>query len=359
MPNIEVITASVDELNFKGLNLQPQPAAPPADVVWMSPLDVLFSQNVVYPKFTDGRSVDDAVKLIRAVPWKDTGAAGGLEARGEVQGEAGAGIAEEVELQVPFPNIQAVRWCPKLRDGQGKPLTDGQGGNRMGAEGLFTVDNRRLYALQRAAVTQWPKRCTVPVEVITDRLEVMKHLKKFRTRTNGLSITISEWNGVGRDNMKDFSAMRVWDWRSAVSSVQEGGAAGVKAAQDAAEAGSIGCWEYLDHQDICRGPFSNWQMQQWWERKMLPADLRIRPYDAAAAAGHRQAQEFTSLREYFAAAPQPFAPGWSPAATEQEGEFKKCAQCNRKRWEGWTAHGEWYCTMCWKRWQKREDTASS
>lgn len=333
MPNMEVIVASVDDLNLK--NLEPRPEG---EIEWMSPLDVLFSQNVVYPKFTDGRSVDDAVKLIRAVPCE--------------------GDPDAVILKPPFPDIQAVRWCPKLRDGQGKPLSDGQGGYRMGAEGLFTVDNRRLYALQRAAVAQWPKRCTIPVEVFTDRLEVMKHLKKFRTRTNGLSITISEWNGVGRDNIKDFSAMRVWDWHSAVSSVQEGDA-GLKATLEAADAGSCGCWEYLDNQNICRGPFSNWQMQQWWKRRMLPAGLQIRPYDAAAAVGHRQPAEFSILSEYFATATEPFAPGWSPCATEQEGEWKKCAQCNRKRWEGWTAQGEWYCAMCWKRWQKREDSSNA
>lgn len=326
MPNIETI-----QLPMASMALDR-----PADEVVMSPLDVLFSQNVIYPKFTDGKSVDDASRQIKAVPRQD---------------EAANGKDEEVFLDTPFPTIQAVRWCPKLRDGNGKPLPDGNGGYRMGAEGLFTVDNRRLYALQRAAVAQWPKKCVAYVEVISDKNEVMKHLKKFRTRTNGLSITISEWNGVGRDNSKDFSAMRVWDWRSAVSSVEAGGA---KAALDAADSGSIGCWQYLDNQEICRGPFSNWQMRQWWELKMLPPDLRIRPYDAAAACEHREG-DWATVLEHFAGAPEPFAPGWSPRATEQEGTWHKCAQCNRRRWEGWEAHGEWYCAMCWKRWQKYGD----
>jgi len=341
---MEVIVASMADLQVKNLVME-EPAPAAAEILWMSPLDVLFSQNVVYPKFTDGRSVDDAVKLIRAVP------------RSNADGKTGVTDAD-VLLQAPFPDIQAVRWCPKLRDGQGKPLPDGNGGYRMGAEGLFTVDNRRLYALQRAAVAQWPKKCTVPVEVIAHRGELMKHLKKFRTRTNGLSITVSEWNGVGRDNIKDFSAMRVWDWRSAMSSVQDGGD-GLKAAMEAANAGSCGCWEYIDNEKITRGPFSNWQMQQWWQRKMLPHDLQIRPYDAAAAVGNREPPQFKTIGDYFAAAPEPFAPGWTPPATEQEGEWHKCAQCNRKRWEGWSAHGQWYCAMCWRRWQKSEDSKDS
>lgn len=332
MPNIETIVAPTYALNLRD-------APRPPEVVWTSPLDVLFSQNVICTKFTDGRSVDDVVKIIRALP------------QAELDEEAGASDKEPLILEPPFPGIQAVRWAPKLRDGQGKPLSDGQGGFRLGAEGLFTVDNRRLYALQRAAVAQWPKRCRVPVQVITERSEVMTHLKKFRTRTNGLSITISEWNGVGRDNSKDFSAMRVWDWRSAISSI-EAGAAGVNAAMEAADVGSCGCWEYLDNQDILRGPFSNWQMRQWWQHGMLPADLRIRPFDAATASNKVKQEDFNSVQEAFSDAPEPFAAGWSPRAKEPEGEWHKCAQCNRKKWEGWSAHGEWYCLMCWKRWQQ-------
>lgn len=30
-------------------------------------------------------------------------------------------------------------------------------------------------------------------------------------------------NGTGRDNTKHFDVLRVWDWRSAVSKLEEGG----------------------------------------------------------------------------------------------------------------------------------------
>ena len=96
---------------------------------------------------------------------------------------------------------KAVRWSPKLRvadvlemccqaeDGQGKPVLDEKGEERRGVEapasdsprvdeypermngteiasasqvatpsqGLFTLDNRRLYVLQRAAVYHYPR----------------------------------------------------------------------------------------------------------------------------------------------------------------------------------------------------------
>ncbi|CAK9066345.1 unnamed protein product [Durusdinium trenchii] len=245
MPNIEVIHA--DETTLQLLR------GPKTQEVEVSPLEVNFSQHVIYPLFSDGTSVDETVREVTAVESFD----------------------EEIYwLKAPFPPIQAVRWCPKLRDGEGKPVLDENGEERRGVEGLFTLDNRRLYVLQRAAVYQYPRKCKITVEVVTDRWEVLNHLKKFRTRTNGLSIFVSEWNGTGRDNTKHFDVLRVWDWRSAVSKLEEGPAE----QEQAADAGNCGCWEYLDPRKLCRGPYSNWQMQQWWDHGMLPRDLQIRPF---------------------------------------------------------------------------------
>merc|ERR1712003_465055 len=112
----------------------------------------------------------------------------------------------------------------------------------------------------------------------------MNHIKKFRTRTHGLSISVSEWNGVGRDNAKDYSVLRVWDWHSAVAKIDESNASdAAEVATEAAEKGSCGCWEYVDSKGVQRGPFSNALMRQWWLAKFLPHDLLIRPYDVAAA----------------------------------------------------------------------------
>lgn len=332
MPNIEVISAA----GFADRVVTREPEKVKSEVVFLSPLDISFSQSVVYPKFTDGKSVDDAVKQIH-----ETG---------------GVGAEDDVVLEPPFPMIEAVRWSPKLRDGEGKPVLDEKGDNRLGSEGLFTVDNRRLYALQRAAVARYPRKCRVAVGVVTDKTEIMRHLKKFRTRTNGMSISVSEWNGVGRDNAKEFSVLRIWDWRSAIASIEQGGTDIVAA--DVADKGSIECWEYLDNQDVRRGPFSNWQMLQWWESKMLPPNLRIRPYDAAVAAERSSPDDgnegFVLAAAFFQDAPTPFATGFAPKATDAQATWQKCMECGRNRWEGSSAYGNWYCANCWRKW-KRED----
>lgn len=167
-------------------------------------------------------------------------------------------------------------------------------------------------------------------------------MKKFRTRTNGLSIFIAEWNGTGRNNTRNSEVLRVWDWRSAISRAEESGTA--------AEAGSCGCWEYLDPKSICRGPFSNWQMQQWWEHQMLPPDLEVRPFlRKDGDEGHQQ--PFRPVTEVFADAPKPFAPGWMPLTVAEDGGFQTCAECGRQRLEGWSARGKWYCSNCWRKWQ--------
>eukprot|EP00913_Durusdinium_trenchii_P024962 g23429.t1 len=324
--------------------------SPKTQEVEVSPLEVNFSQHVIYPLFSDGTSVDETVREVTAeIYW----------------------------LKAPFPPIQAVRWCPKLRDGEGKPVLDENGEERRGVEGLFTLDNRRLYVLQRAAVYQyprseqsgremrsaadvesrlralppdiWQRKCKITVEVVTDRWEVLNHLKKFRTRTNGLSIFVSEWNGTGRDNTKHFDVLRVWDWRSAVSKLEEGPAE----QEQAADAGNCGCWEYLDPRKLCRGPYSNWQMQQWWDHGMLPRDLQIRPFrpktgDAGEEGGFQA--EFRPVLEVFADAPKPFDPGWSPTLALKDDVFYRCAQCRRQRLDGWSARGQWYCSNCWRRW---------
>jgi len=330
MPNIEVIVGQI------AVN-DPYRAAAKRDIIWVSPLAVSFSQNVIYPRFTDGRSVDDVVDKVTAEEYSSDE------------------NKFDLTLEAPFPVIEAVYWSPKLRDGEGKPLLGEDGSQRRGVEALFSLDNRRLYALQRAAVVHYPKRCRTKVAVITDKTEIMRHLKKFRTRTNGLSITISEWNGIGRNNAQDYNAMRVWDWRSAVAAVSSLHTEGLQTQVDAASSGSCGSWEYLDFEDVCRGPFSNWQMRQWWERKMVPESLRVRPYNPEAARSEKGSTlPFRPVHEVFEDAPAPFAVGWSPRAADLEQEWKECSQCRRHRLEGWHAYGQWYCTACWKKWDSSD-----
>ncbi|CAJ1406387.1 unnamed protein product [Effrenium voratum] len=340
MPNIEVIVA--DQATQRLLQGHGK-----LQEVEVSPLEVNFSQHVIYPLFSDGTSVDETVREVVAIEEEND--------------------TSEVSywLKTPFPQIQAVRWCPKLRDGEGKPVLDENGEERRGVEGLFALNNRRLYVLQRAAVYHYPRKCKVRIEVVTERWEVLHHLKKFRTRTNGLSIFVSEWSarrhprnlwqcsreprhGTGRDNTKHFDVLRVWDWRSAVAKLEEGG----PEHEQAAESGSCACWEYLDPKGLCRGPYSNWQMQQWWEHGMLPRELRIRAFQPKRGEdeGLEGEEDFRPVLEVFEDAPSPFAPGWSPELTAAEGVWNRCAQCHRKRLDGWSARGQWYCSNCWRKW---------
>uniref|UniRef100_A0A7S2QMM8 GYF domain-containing protein n=1 Tax=Zooxanthella nutricula TaxID=1333877 RepID=A0A7S2QMM8_9DINO len=116
----------------------------------------------------------------------------------------------------------------------------------------------------------------------------------------------------------------------------------------------------MDNTGVRRGPFSHWQMRQWWERKMLPQDLKIRPYDAARMLGQVERtddseDQFRAVEEVFADAPAAFAPGWSPATTDAEGVWRRCGQCRRNRWEGWSGGGVWYCSACWRRFHRQGD----
>eukprot|EP00927_Polykrikos_kofoidii_P052048 TRINITY_DN45810_c0_g1_i1.p1 TRINITY_DN45810_c0_g1~~TRINITY_DN45810_c0_g1_i1.p1 ORF type:complete len:344 (+),score=62.99 TRINITY_DN45810_c0_g1_i1:97-1128(+) len=343
MPNIEVLFGQ------SPVNLPV--VGPIHKTVWLSPLELRFSQNNIYPRFSDGQGVDEALSQIRYVD--DDASPNDVEGGGDLK------------LEPPFPTIEAALWSPKLRDGDGKPLLDANGVERLGEEALFSLDNRRLFVLQRAAVTRYPRRCKTAVAVIVSKEERARHVKKFRTRTNGLSVTICEMNGVGRDNAKDFTPIRLWDWRSAVAQVKAGNAQATESAERAASSGTCGSWQYLDGKGVHRGPFSHGMMRDWWERRMLPTDLKIRPYDPVAVAAEKAAltttgevampaYDFRLVVDVFAAAPAPFAPGWSPRAAKQEaevGDFNECDQCGRSRLEGWSGGGKWYCAACWKRWE--------
>lgn len=301
----------------------------------VSPLDLAFSQNVIYLRFTDGKSVDDAVWQIRHRKATDDENC-------------------DIVLQPPFPMIEILKWRPKLRDGDGKPLLDSQGGNKFGTERSFSLDNRRLYALQRAAIAHYPKKCHVAVLEITSHAKIIRHMRKFRTRTNGLSITITEWSGVGRDNARNFNAMRVWDWQTAVCCADEANH-DEKVTADAANTGSCGSWEYLDPTGKRQGPFSNWQMGAWWRRNMLPPETMVRPYDAAlanaTAVGEEfQGAEFTPINKLFDGE-EAFAPSFTPHAADLKANWQPCQQCWRDRQQGKSFNGKWYCATCWIDWE--------
>jgi len=155
------------------------------------PLAVRFSQDHVRPEFLDKRDIETATKAIKTKP--------------------GSGDYDIV-LVPPFPSIEVIRGHLKSGD----------------ADHWLSLDNRRLYCLQRAAVTHWPLRVAVVVEALRAPTEGMR--KKLNSSVDGLSVGIghSPATLIGR-----------WDWHQEVNDLSETACEGVAqlVALDDAKAG--------------------------------------------------------------------------------------------------------------------------
>lgn len=151
----------------------------------VSPLAIRFSQKRIRPTFQNGYPVEKTLAQIEM-------AASPPE------------VGYNVILDAPFPPIEIIRWRPKLREEDGKPIEDDSGSTLLGEECWFTFDNRRLYCLQRAAMSQWPRPVAAVVRVMYDVPTIRSAVRKFRTTTRGQSVTISR-----RD---DVVPQACWDW---------------------------------------------------------------------------------------------------------------------------------------------------
>jgi len=196
---------TADECDVEGeeedAGLDDQPAhrprrMPSAPNKQMSPFDVRFSQMRARHEFRDGSPVEEAVPLIEAV-------------RCEERSQDGKTVWR---LQAPFPPIEVLKWRCKLRDEQtGRPRVDPKTGGELydSNDQMFTLDNRRLYCYQRAAVKVWPDDVLIDVvELPPGQLTRMRELKKFRTLDRGRSIFIG-----GRNEGEE---LKKWSWREAV-----------------------------------------------------------------------------------------------------------------------------------------------
>lgn len=146
------------------------------------PLAVRFTQDHIRTTFRDGRSVAASLSEIIDQP-------------------AGPGIGEyDRILKAPFPKIEIIRWKPKqrrdLRTEDDKPEADH----------WFTLDNRRLYCLQRAATRLWPQRVAVEVEILYK--DPRSVIRKYDSSVFGVSVSIA-------DNLKAVPIGR-WEWQDAV-----------------------------------------------------------------------------------------------------------------------------------------------
>lgn len=143
------------------------------------PFAVRFSQERIKEVFQDGREVADAL--------------------GQIEARSASGEYDLV-LQAPFPAIEILRWCPRH-----SVATDG--------EHWFTLDNRRLYCLQKAAAAHWPKRVAAVVQVLYNDAGCM--WRKYDSTTCGRSVSIGRCLEA---------IVAKWDWSAEVAAAGEAGA---------------------------------------------------------------------------------------------------------------------------------------
>eukprot|EP00927_Polykrikos_kofoidii_P032325 TRINITY_DN27579_c0_g1_i1.p1 TRINITY_DN27579_c0_g1~~TRINITY_DN27579_c0_g1_i1.p1 ORF type:complete len:439 (+),score=65.72 TRINITY_DN27579_c0_g1_i1:145-1317(+) len=174
----------------------------------LSPLAVRFSQSRIRPFFQDNRCLEATVAEVRAGPGR---------------------ADYDVVVEAPFPAIEVVRWSAKLPAAErtSSPSSSSQEGDAVIAastptgalpmrqareEHWYTMDNRRLYCLQRSAVLLWPKRVAVVVQVpySVDSGEVMK---KVDTTDMGLSVSVCRLREAGTEAAGD-----VWCWKRHLTS---------------------------------------------------------------------------------------------------------------------------------------------
>eukprot|EP00927_Polykrikos_kofoidii_P039457 TRINITY_DN33839_c0_g1_i1.p1 TRINITY_DN33839_c0_g1~~TRINITY_DN33839_c0_g1_i1.p1 ORF type:complete len:537 (+),score=78.73 TRINITY_DN33839_c0_g1_i1:86-1612(+) len=170
-------------------------------VVTMSPLDICFSQWKVRHTFWDGTPLEQVLPQVRAVPST---------------AEDRANHNAPWRLEAPFEAIEIVLWRCKLRDATtGRPKIDPKTGKPLFDPDFrwFTLDNRRLYCLQKAAMSVWPERCVVDVvEVPRGPPERVRELRKFRTLDSGQSIMIG--------STQDKVPFQGWSWEEQAAAME-------------------------------------------------------------------------------------------------------------------------------------------
>lgn len=133
----------------------------------ISPLAVRFTQEHIKTVFRDMHVVEETTEQIQVQPGVDD---------------------YDLLLEAPFPQIEIIRWGAEACEGNGH---------------WFTLDNRRLYCLQRAALKHWPLRVAAKVEILYSDPGAVR--KKYDSTTLGASVTMAH-------SCKDAPLFR-WDWR--------------------------------------------------------------------------------------------------------------------------------------------------
>jgi len=150
----------------------------------VSPFAIRFTQEHIRTTFRDGRSVEAAIEEIN-------------------QGHGTGNY--DVILRAPFPPIEILRWCMPRQDADLAAETNCPVGVRP-REHWFTLDNRRLFCLQRAAVAAWPRRCAAVVMILYADPGTVR--KKYDSASAGFAVSVAH-------SYDDIPVMR-WDWRERI-----------------------------------------------------------------------------------------------------------------------------------------------
>jgi len=170
-------------------------------ITQMDPLELRFSQRKMRNVFADGKLIADSVKQVRPIRRTE-----------EEQSIYGA----PYRLEAPFPPIEVLRFRCKLRDETtGRPLLDPVTKREMfeKEESWFTLDNRRLYCLQRIAVQLLPERCTVDTIAEIRKERRLREIRKFRTLDGGRSINVG--------SVVDGVPFETWSWAEEAKTLAE------------------------------------------------------------------------------------------------------------------------------------------
>jgi len=140
------------------------------------PLAVRFTEDHIRPKFKDGRELEESIHQIQVKP--------GFH-------------GYDFLLEALFPSIEIIRWSQFDTESAESE-----------ADHWFTLDNRRLYCLQRVAASLWPRKCAIHVEVLYAAGHGIK--RKDTSSSVGRSVEVRH-----SSNRADTLSDR-WEWRAAV-----------------------------------------------------------------------------------------------------------------------------------------------
>jgi len=188
----------------------------------LSPLAVHFSQSLIRPEFQDGRPVEESALAITSDLCSPISAddATDLQLMGAPpaappgdRGEDNRSRGSSWRLQQsPFEEIEVIQWRCKLREADGSVKVDETGAELYGDRAWYSLDNRRLYCLQRAAVAHWPVEVRCVVSIVRQEDGSYREFRKFRTLDLGRTVRIGH---------RDDKSLPMWSWRREVGLAPE------------------------------------------------------------------------------------------------------------------------------------------